>query len=67
MSYSRRRLPPGWCCGSPQHLHQYAAHAAWLEDHRRLDNGALAHRAIGLALKQGKSNQWTGYWQRRAA
>jgi transposase-like protein len=52
---------------SPQHLHQYAAHAAWLEDHRRLDNGALAHRAIGLALKQGPSNQWTGYWQRRAA
>jgi hypothetical protein len=52
---------------SPQHLHQYAAHAAWLEDHRRLDNGALAHRAIGLALKQGPSNHWTGYWQRKAA
>jgi transposase-like protein len=24
---------------SPQHLHQYAADAAWKEDHRRLDNG----------------------------
>ena len=30
---------------SPQHLHQYAAHAAWMEDHRRLDNvrSAAAH------------------------
>jgi hypothetical protein len=30
---------------SPQYLHQYATHAAWLEDNRRLDNGALANRA----------------------
>jgi len=52
---------------SPQYLHQYAAHAAWLEDHRRLDNGALAHRAIKLALNHSKSKNWTGYWQRRTA
>jgi hypothetical protein len=30
---------------SPQHLQQYAAEAAWKEDHRRMDNGALATRA----------------------
>ncbi len=35
----------------PRYLYQYASHAAWLEDHRRLSNGALAHHALGLALK----------------
>lgn len=49
---------------SPQYLHQYANHAAWLEDHRRLDNGALTHRALGLALRHPISRQWKGYWQR---
>ena len=49
---------------SPQHLHQYATHAAWLEDHRRLDNGALCHRALGLALNHKVSRNWKGYWQR---
>ena len=51
---------------SPQYLHQYAAHAAWLEDHCRLDNGALAHRALGLALNHKVSRDWKGYWQRAA-
>jgi transposase-like protein len=51
---------------SARHLHQYAAHAAWLEDHRRLDNGALAHRMLGLALGHTKSRDWCGYWQRSA-
>ena len=51
---------------SPQYLHQYANHAAWLEDHRRLDNGALAHRALGLALGHKVSKSWSGYWQRSA-
>ncbi|MDP2293911.1 MAG: transposase, partial [Pseudolabrys sp.] len=50
---------------SPQYLHQYAAHAAWLEDHRELDNGALAYRALGLALGHKVSRNWKGYWQRR--
>jgi hypothetical protein len=36
---------------SPHYLYQYATHAAWLEDHRRLDNGALTNRALGLALR----------------
>jgi ISXO2-like transposase domain len=52
---------------SARHLHAYAAHAAWLEDHRRLDNGMLVHRALGLALGHGISRQWKGYWQRKAA
>jgi transposase-like protein len=51
---------------SPQYLHQYAAHAAWIEDHRRLDNGALASRALGLALQNKTSRTWAGYWQRAA-
>ncbi len=51
---------------SPQYLHQYATHAAWLEDHRRLDNGALARRALGLALNHQVSRNWKGYWQRAA-
>lgn len=50
---------------SPQHLHQYATHASWFEDHRRLDNGALCHRALGLALAHPVSRDWKGYWQRR--
>ena len=49
---------------SPQHLHQYAAHAAWMEDHRREDNGALCHRALGLTLASPVSKSWKGYWQR---
>ena len=52
---------------SPQYLHQYATHAAWIEDNRRLDNGALANRALGLALGHGISRNWKGYWQRTAA
>ena len=49
---------------SPQHLHQYAVHAAWAEDHRREDNGQLCHRALGLALVHPVSRKWKGYWQR---
>ena len=51
---------------SPRYLYQYAAHAAFLEDHRRLDNGALCHRALGLALIHPVSRQWKGYWQRQS-
>lgn len=51
---------------SAQYLHQYAAHAAWIEDHRRMDNGAIAHRALGLALGHKVSRNWKGYWQRGA-
>jgi len=52
---------------SPQHLHQYANHCAWLEDHRREDNGALAHRVVGLAMAHPVSRNWKGYWQRNMA
>lgn len=51
---------------SGRYLHAYAAHAAWLEDHRRLDNGALAHRAVILALAAPQSREWSGRWQRAA-
>ena len=50
---------------SGKHLHAYASHAAWLEDHRRLDNGSLTHRALGLALASPVSRVWTGRWQTR--
>ena len=52
---------------SPRYLYQYATHAAWLEDHRRLDNGTLAHRALRLALAHKVSRNWKGYWQRSFA
>jgi transposase-like protein len=49
---------------SPQHLHGYASHAAWLEDNRRTDNGGLTSRTLSLALAHGHSLTWRGYWQR---
>ena len=49
---------------SPRYLSAYAAHAAWTEDHRRLSNGNLTYRALGLALAHPVSRQWKGYWQR---
>ncbi len=49
---------------SPRYLHQYAAHSAWLEDHRRESNGDLAGRALGLAMAHPVSRNWKGYWQR---
>ena len=51
---------------SPRYLHQYAAHAAWLEDHRRLDNGSKVHAALGLALRHPVSRNWKGYWQSKS-
>ena len=49
---------------SPRYLHQYAHEAAWREDHRRMANGGLAHRALGLAMAHPVSREWKGYWQR---
>ena len=51
---------------SPQYLHQYANHAAWLEDNRRFDNGELAHRLVSNAMDAPVSRNWKGYWQRAA-
>lgn len=49
---------------SVRHLNQYASEAAWKEDHRDLHNGALAHRALGLALTHSPSRYFSGYWHR---
>ncbi len=51
---------------SPRYLSAYAHHAAWLENHRRDDNGTLAHRVISLSMAHPVSRQWKGYWQRAA-
>jgi transposase-like protein len=51
---------------SPQYLHQYANHAAWLEDNRRTDNGTLAHVLVSNSMDAPVSRQWKGYWQRAA-
>lgn len=50
---------------SPQYLHQYANHAAWLEDHRTESNGELAFRALANSLAAPVSRAFAGYWQRR--
>lgn len=49
---------------SPKYLSQYANHAAWLEDHRRVDNGSLTVRALGNAMLAPVSREFSGYWQR---
>jgi len=50
---------------SAKYLHQYASHAAWLEDNRRLDNGSLAKRLVSLGLGSKPSRSWAGYWNRK--
>jgi hypothetical protein len=47
-------------------LHAYAAHAGWLEDHRRQSNGELADRLMRRVLEAPFSGTWSGYWQRAA-
>ena len=51
---------------SPKYLHQYANHAAWLEDNRRTDNGTLAQIVVSNAMGAPVSRSWKGYWQRAA-
>ncbi|MFC3181671.1 IS1595 family transposase [Cypionkella sinensis] len=51
---------------SPQYLHQYANQAAWLEDNRRKDNGALAFGLVQNAMGCPVSRAWKGYWQKVA-
>lgn len=46
------------------YLLRYAQEASWREDNRRVSNGDQAQRVAGHALKRGKSNEFTGYWQR---
>lgn len=60
-----RRMVTGQHHGvSPKYLHQYSAHAAWLEDHRRRDNGANALAVVTNAMSHPVSRNWKGYWQR---
>lgn len=60
-----RRMVDGQHHGvSPKHLHQYANHAAWLEDNRRTDNGTLASIVVSNAMGAKVSRDWNGYWQR---
>jgi transposase-like protein len=47
-------------------LDAYAAHAGWLEDHRRQSNGELADRLMRSVLEAPVSGIWSGYWQRAA-
>jgi transposase-like protein len=49
------------------YLLRYAQEAAWREDNRRVSNGDQVERVAGLAMKRGKSNEFTGYWQRHEA
>ena len=51
---------------SHRYLHQYANHAAWLEDNRRTDNGSLARGLVQSAMGSPVSRTWKGYWQRAA-
>ncbi len=51
---------------SPKYLHQYATHAAWLEDHRTTSNGGLTYRLVRNAMAAPVSRVFKGYWQRSA-
>jgi hypothetical protein len=64
--FERSALDARYCHVSPRYLSAYAHHAAWLENHRRDDNGTLAHRVISLSMAHPVSRQWKGYWQQAA-
>jgi transposase-like protein len=49
------------------YLLRYAQESSWREDNRKVSNGDQANRIAGLALKRGKSVDFTGYWQRHIA
>jgi transposase-like protein len=46
------------------YLLRYAQESSWREDNRRVSNGDQVNRVAHLALKRGKSVDFTGYWQR---
>jgi len=52
---------------SSSYLHQYANHAALLEDDRRNSNGRFAVEVVGNAMTLPVSQNWKGYWQRKTA
>jgi len=46
------------------YLLRYAQESSWREDNRRVSNGDQMSRIVALALKRGKSPDFTGYRQR---
>lgn len=46
------------------YLLRFAQEAAWREDNRRVPNGEQVQRVAHLAMKRGKSVDFSGYWQR---
>ena len=50
-----------------KYLLRYAQEASWREDNRPVSNGDQVQRLAGLAVKSGKSKEFTGYWQRHDA
>jgi type II secretory pathway pseudopilin PulG len=46
------------------YLLRYAQESSWREDNRRVSNGDQVNRITALAMKRGKSVDFTGYWQR---
>jgi hypothetical protein len=46
---------------------RYAQESPWREDNRRVSNGDQVNRAAALAVKRGRSVDFTGYWQRHIA
>jgi hypothetical protein len=49
------------------YLLRYAQEATWREDNRRMSNGEQVQKLSGNALDSGKSEAFTGYWQRHVA
>jgi transposase-like protein len=49
------------------YLLRYAQESSWREDNRRVSNGDQVSRVAALAMKRGKSVDFTGYWQRHNA
>jgi hypothetical protein len=45
----------------------YAQESSWREDNHRVSNGDQVSRVAALAMKRGKSVDFTGYWQRHVA
>jgi ISXO2-like transposase domain len=46
------------------YLLRYAQESSWREDNRRASNGDQVNRIAALAMKRGRSVDFTGYWQR---
>jgi transposase-like protein len=49
------------------YLSAYAGEMAWRENNRRVSNGEQYLAVVKAALVHGVSENWKGYWQRRAA